>query len=327
MSDTTSHKSGAQETFASAGDVAAPGATAPTTGGAPGDSGATEPAKERHGSLTADAWRDLRSSTTFWISAAMLSVLVLMAVAPGLFTNVSPEDCQLSRSLGTPGSAAWFGYDFQGCDLYSRVVYGARASILVGVLVTLGTTLLGGVIGAFAGFYGGWVDALLSRIVDIFFGLPLILGGLVFLSVFRLEGIWGVVLALTLLGWTSAARILRSSVIATKNVDYVAAARGLGAGDGRILLRHVLPNSLAPAIVVAMISLGVFIASEATLSFLGIGLQPPTISWGIQISDASRYFLQAPHILLFPSLFLSLTVLSFILLGDAVRDALDPKLR
>ncbi len=298
-----------------------------TTLGAPtGDLGQREPG-ERRASLAADAWRDLRRSPTFWVSAVMIVIFLLMALAPALFTNTDPNACNLSNSLGTPSAAHWFGYDFQGCDLYAKTVYGARASVSVGILVTSLIALTGGVVGAIAGYYGGWVDALLSRITDIFFGLPLILGGLVFLSVFRLSGIWGVVLCLTVLLWPQIARIMRSAVISTKNVDYVSAARALGAGNGRIILRHVLPNAVAPVIVVAMISLGIIIATEATLSFLGIGIQPPAISWGIMISDASRYFLGAPHILLFPSGALSLTVLSFILLGDAVRDALDPKLR
>ena len=282
---------------------------------------------ERHGSLAADAWRDLKASPLFWVSSSLIALLVVIAAFPGLFTTRDPSFCDLSHSLETPSSNAWFGYDFQGCDLYARTLFGARASILVGVLVTLGTALLGGFVGAMAGYYGGWVDSLLSRLVDIFFAVPLILAGLVFLSVFPNFGIWGVVGALTIFGWTTAARIMRSSVISTKNVDYVTAARALGAGTGRIIMRHVLPNSIAPVVVVAMISLGIFISVEATLSFLGIGLQPPTISWGIQISDGQRYFLRAPHILLIPSGFLMVTVLSFILLGDAVRDALDPKLR
>jgi oligopeptide transport system permease protein len=293
-------------------------------GGGGGEPGATS---ERHGSLAADAWRDLKSSPLFWVASSLIALLIIIAAFPGLFTTRDPSFCQLSRSLEPPSSKAWFGYDFQGCDLYSRTLFGARASILVGVLVTLGTAVLGGFIGAMAGYYGGWVDSVLSRLVDIFFAVPLILAGLVFLSVFPNFGIWGVVAALTIFGWTTAARIMRSSVISTKNVDYVTAARALGAGTSRIIVRHVLPNSIAPVVVVAMISLGIFISVEATLSFLGIGLQPPTISWGIQISDGQRYFLRAPHILLIPSGFLMVTVLSFILLGDAVRDALDPKLR
>lgn len=288
------------------------------------------PGKERVASLRADAWRELRRNPIFLVSAVLIVIFVTMAAFPGLLTNqdpYAPGSCSLDNSLVRPSASHWFGYDFQGCDLYTRVIYGARASILVGIFVTVLVTLIGGSIGVLAGFYGGPLDALLSRLVDIFFGLPLILGGIVFLTVFTFSGIWGVVFALTLLSWPQAARIMRSAVISTKSADYVQAARALGAGGGRIIVKHVLPNALAPVIVVATINLGVFIATEATLSFLGIGLQPPTISWGIMISDAQQRFLQAPHILLFPALFLSLAVLSFILLGDAVRDALDPKLR
>jgi oligopeptide transport system permease protein len=285
---------------------------------------------ERVASLRADAWRELRRNPIFLVSSVLIVVFVVMAAFPGLLATRDPNApgaCDLAFSLQRPSAAHWFGYDLQGCDIYTRVIHGARASILVGILCTLLVTLVGGFVGVVAGFYGGLLDTLLSRLAEIFFGLPLVLGGIVFLTVFTFEGVWGVVLALTVLYWPQTARIMRSAVISTKSADYVQAARALGAGGGRIIVRHVLPNALAPVIVVATINLGVFITAEATLSFLGIGLQPPTISWGIMISDAQQRVLQAPHVLLFPALFLSLAVLSFILLGDAVRDALDPKLR
>ncbi len=285
---------------------------------------------ERVGSLWSDAWYELRRNPLFIISALMLVVLIAMAIWPSLFTHVNPyapDACKLQNKLMPPSGSAIFGYDDQGCSIYPRVIYGARASILVGVLVTLFTTLIGGTVGAIAGYAGGWIDSLLSRITDVFFALPLVLGSLVILSAFTFKYVWGVVLALTLLGWVTTARIMRSAVISTKNADYVTAARALGASPLRIMRRHILPNALAPVIVVATISLGVYIATEATLSFLGIGLKPPTISWGQDISDALTWAQDSPHALLFPAGFLSITVLSFILLGEAVRDALDPKLR
>ncbi len=194
--------------------------------------------------------------------------------------------------------------------------------------------LVGGFIGVMSGYLGGWVDALLSRIGDVFFAIPLLLGAIIFLvslpDFFNgnyLLVVLKVVLALVVLGWPSLARLMRSSVIQVKPNDYVQAARALGASPLRVIRSHILPNALAPMIVVATINLGAYIAAEATLSFLGIGLQPPAISWGIDISSAIVGLRTTPHMLFFPSLFLSLAVLAFIMLGDVVRDALDPKNR
>lgn len=285
-------------------------------------------------SLWQDAWADLRRNKLFIIGSLLVLILIIMAAFPQLFTSVDPRSCSLSNSRQPPSSDAWFGYDLQGCDVYSRTIYGARASILVGIFTTTAVMLLGGAIGIIGGFFGGWADTLVSRLTDVFLALPLLLGSILILTAFpsdsdtpELAVIGKVVVALAILGWTQLARIMRSSVIQVKNQDYVQAARALGAPSTRIIGRHVLPNSLAPVIVVAMISLGAYISAEATLSFLGIGLQPPVISWGIAINDAATYVRTSPHMLLFPAAFLSVTVFAFIMLGDAVRDALDPKLR
>jgi oligopeptide transport system permease protein len=209
-----------------------------------------------------------------------------------------------------------------------QLVGGRCASIIVALCATAFVVVLGGLVGMAAGFYGGWVDSVLSRFTDIFFALPFLLGALVFLSMLRSQSIWTVVLAFATLGWPTLARIVRASVLSTKNMDYVLAARSLGAGNRRLILRHILPNAAAPAIVVATIALGGYVSAEATLSYLGIGLQPPTISWGIMIAQGEAFVTAGfPHLLLFPAAFLSVTVLAFILLGDALRDALDPKLR
>lgn len=287
----------------------------------------TREQKERVGSLSRDALHELTRSTLFWVSAVLITFFMLMALFPGLFTNQDPNYCSLKFSLEGPQAGHWFGYNLQGCDVWSQTVYGARASIQVGIYVTILTTVIGAFIGILCGFYGGLTDSILSRTTDIFLALPILLGGMVFLTAVHLPGIWGVVCCLTLLGWPSSSRILRGEVISVKSADYVAAARALGAGNARIMRRHILPNAFTPLIVVAVISLGGYIAAEASLSYLGIGLQPPTISWGVMINDAASRVLQAPHMLLFPSIALSLTVLSFILMGEAVRTAFDPKLR
>ena len=285
-------------------------------------------------SLASDAWRAMRRNPMFWVAMTLITVFVLMAIWPSLFTSTDPTNAVLAKSRERPGVDAWFGRDIQGYDIYARCIYGARASILVGVLCTVGTVLIGGTIGVMAGYQGGWADSLLSRIGDVFFAIPLLLGAIIFLvslpdffndNYFLI--VLKVVLALVILGWPSLARLTRSSVIQVKPNDYVQAARALGASPNRIVRSHVLPNSLAPVIVVATINLGAYIAAEATLSFLGIGLQPPAISWGIDISAALVGLRTTPHMLFFPSLFLSLAVLAFIMLGDVARDALDPKNR
>ena len=289
---------------------------------------------DRPRSLGQDAWDDLRRNPLVIASAVVILIFVIMAIAPGLFTGKDPRACSLRNSRLGPSGDAWFGYDLQGCDVYARTIYGARASILVGILATAAVAIVGTVFGMLAGFFGGIIDTVMSRITDIFFGIPFLLGAILVLTSFPSGGarsfwvpVLKVVLALAILGWPSLTRIMRSSVLQVKSADYVAAARALGAPTSRILRTHVLPNSIQPVIVYSTILLGAFIGAEASLSYLGVGLQPPAISWGIAISDAQGLVSTNPHMLMFPALFLSLTVLSFIMLGDAVRDALDPKQR
>ncbi|MEE1844325.1 ABC transporter permease [Streptomyces sp. JV190] len=282
---------------------------------------------EKPRSLWSDAWRDLRRNPVFIISALIILFLVIISIWPSLIADQDPLDCNLGKAQEGSQPGHPFGFDGQGCDVYTRTVYGARNSVTVGVCATLGVTLLGGVLGGLAGFFGGWSDSILSRLTDVFFGIPVVLGGLVFLSVVTSSTVWPVIGFIVLLGWPQIARIARGSVITAKQNDYVQAARALGASNTRMLLRHITPNAIAPVIVVATIALGTYISLEATLSFLGVGLKPPAVSWGIDTSAASQYIRNAPHMLLWPAGALAVTVLAFIMLGDAVRDALDPKLR
>ncbi len=292
----------------------------------PGGPEGTGPA-EKPRSLWSDAWRDLRRNPVFIISGLIILFLIFISLWPSAIASGSPLDCDLSKAQQGSQPGHPFGFNGQGCDVYTRVVYGARTSVSVGILATLGVALLGSALGGLAGFFGrGW-DAALSRVADIFFGIPVVLGGLVLLSVVTSSTIWPVIGFMVLLGWPQISRIARGSVITAKQNDYVQAARALGASSGRMLLRHIAPNAVAPVIVVATIALGTYIALEATLSYLGVGLKPPTVSWGIDISSASPYVRNAPHMLLWPAGALAVTVLAFIMLGDAVRDALDPKLR
>lgn len=287
-------------------------------------------------SLAADAWREVRHRPMFWVSLGLIVVFGAMAVAPQLFTRTDPNFADLNNARLPPSGAAWFGYDAQGYDVYARTIYGARASISVGVLATVFSLVLGSVLGVVAGYKGGWLDSVIGRVSEIFLAIPLLLGGILFLYTFPNEidtpfavAVSKVAFVIAILAWPTITRLMRSSVLQVKPNDYVQAARALGASPMRIIRSHIVPNAMASVVVVSTINLGVFIAVEATLSFLGIGLQPPIISWGSQISDASGIGLiqTAPHMLIFPSIFLSLTVLAFILLGDVVRDALDPRQR
>jgi peptide/nickel transport system permease protein/oligopeptide transport system permease protein len=279
-------------------------------------------------SVWRDAWRYLRTNPLFLIGLAIMLVIIAMALFPALFAHgIDPTDCDLSLSRQTPSAAHWFGMDLQGCDYYANVIHGARNSVMIGLISVIGVLIIGVLVGALAGYFGGWADSLLARITDVFFGIPLFLGALILLTVTATRSVWTVSLALIVFGWMTAMRLVRSSVVSIRENDYVLAAQALGASSGRILFRHILPNAVAPVFVYATIAVGTFISAEAALTYLGIGLQAPEISWGLQINVAQSLIGSSPHLLFFPALFLSVTVLGFILLGDALRDALDPKRR
>ncbi|MFZ3417745.1 ABC transporter permease [Arthrobacter sp. 3Tela_A] len=282
-------------------------------------------------SMWGEAWRNLRRRPLFIISALLILLIIAVAAFPQLFTQTPPDGaCYLADSNAGPSPGHPLGFTLQGCDVYARLIYGTRASLLVGIITTVSVVLLGGTLGALAGYYGGWLDAVIARLGDIFFALPLILGAIIVmqLPMFRENrNIWTVVLTLVVFGWPQIARITRGAVISVRNADFVVASRALGVSKFQALVKHVLPNALAPVIVTATISLGTFIVAEATLSFLGIGLPPDIMSWGNDISAAQTSLRSNPAALLWPAGALSVTVLSFIMLGDAVRDALDPKAR
>ncbi|MFI1993354.1 ABC transporter permease [Actinoplanes sp. NPDC020271] len=287
--------------------------------------------KDKPRSLAADAWADLRRRKIFWIAIVLVAFIMVMAFWPTLFTSADPRACSLSNQYKGPTGNALFGYDFQGCDVYAKVVHGAFNSIRVGVFSTVVSGIIGLIFGLASGYFGGWVDAVLSRFVDIMLGVPFLLAGIVLSrrlsSDAHSDGVFAVTLTLGLLSWTSGARVMRSAVISAKQQDYVAAARMLGAKPSRLIFQHILPNSIASYIVLLTLLLGINISSEATLSFLGVGLKGDAISWGIMISEGTQFARTQPWPLVWPAIFLGVTVLAFIMLGDAVRDAFDPKLR
>jgi oligopeptide transport system permease protein len=316
--------------------------TQPAAGAVSAATAAEGGVSEYQASLWSDAWRQLRRKPLFLVAAGLLVLFVAISIAPGLFARlcsscaefanqdpqVHPADfADLSRSVETPSAQHWFGFDIQGHDYFTRVLYGTRVSLIIGFLVVGVDVVIAIILGCIAGFYGRYFDSIIGRGADIWFALPTTLAGLVFLSVLDERGLLQVSAVLIFLGWPTLMRLMRSSVIAGKESDYVQAARALGASDWRILRVHILPNGIAPVIVYATISVGIIVSAEAALSFIGVGLQLPEISWGLMIADSQGRLLSSPHLLLFPGAFLSLFVLCFIVLGDQLRDALDPRLR
>ncbi len=282
-----------------------------------------------------EAWKRLRRSPLFWLSAIILLVLAVMVAFPSLFTSADPNAAELGNQFAPPSEGHPFGYNFQGADIWARTVYGARASVAVGVLATIVTVLLGVVTGAIAGFFGGIVDTLISRTSDIFFSIPLLLAAITVLSVINNlipnRSFWTavivVVLALALFAWPQITRQMRGAVLEVKNLEFVDAATAIGASKLTNLRRHIVPNALSPVIVTATITLGIFIVSESALSFLGLGLPQNIVSWGNDLSDAQTLVRSGQNLVVMyvPATALAITVLGFVLLGEAVREALDPK--
>jgi oligopeptide transport system permease protein len=271
-----------------------------------------------------DTWRGLRRRPKFVVAAALILFVVVVAVSPALFTGADPGYADPNQSLLAPSAAHWFGTDLQGHDIYARTVYGARASITVGLGATLLVFVVGGALGGLAGFYGGWIDAVISRVADVFFGIPLLLAAIVLMQVMRHRTVWTVIAILALFGWPQVARIARGAVLAVRGSDYILAAKALGLSTLRILVRHALPNAIGPVIAVSTIALGLFIVAEATLSYLGVGLPPSVVSWGGDIDIAQTRLRAGSPILFYPAGALAITVLAFMMMGDVLRDALDP---
>ena len=263
--------------------------------------------------------------------AATGVVLVTVFVIFALFApQIAPQDpaaINLPARLDTPSHAHWFGTDELGRDIFSRIVYGARISMLVGSCVVAASLALGLIIGSIAGYYGGGIDRFVNVVLmNAFLSFPGILLAIAFVA-FRGPGIFNLVVALSLGGWVGYARLVRGQVLAARERELVEAARALGASDLRIIVRHILPNIIQPVIVQAAIGMAGAILAEATMSFLGLGVPPPTASWGAMLNDGRAHLFDAPHLVLFPALAVMLAVLSFNFIGDALRDYLDPRSR
>jgi peptide/nickel transport system permease protein len=261
------------------------------------------------------------------IGSLLVAIFVVLAVFAPHIAPQDPAHIDLPNRLEPPSSAHWCGTDELGRDLLSRLVYGARLSMLVGSSVVVTSLFLGLVVGSIAGYYGGRIDRFINVVLmNAFLSFPGILIAIAFVA-FRGPGILNLVLALSLGGWVGYARLVRGQVLAAREREFVEAARALGASDWRIIVRHILPNIIQPVIVQAAIGMAGAILAEATMSFLGLGVPPPTASWGSMLNDARAYLFDAPHLVVFPAFVVMMAVLAFNFIGDALRDFLDPRSR
>lgn len=254
-------------------------------------------------------------------------LLVVLAVAAPWLSPSDPTAQNLPSRLAGPSLTHWMGTDQLGRDILSRVLYGSRVSLLVSICVVIGAGIVGLTVGSLAGYFGGWLDRVVNIVlINAFLSFPGILLAIAF-AAFLGPGIGKVILALIVTGWAGYARLARAQVLQAKEMEYVLAARSLGASDARILVRHLLPNILQPVLVQATIGMAAAILAESTLSFLGLGVLSPMPSWGAMLNDARSHLFDAPHLVVFPALAVMMAVLAFNLLGDALRDWMDPRMR
>ncbi|HEY5163776.1 MAG TPA: ABC transporter permease [Terriglobales bacterium] len=271
--------------------------------------------------------RAARMNPLATIGTVLVVLFAVLAVFAPLIAPHDPAAIDLPSRLAPPSATHWFGTDELGRDILSRIVFGARISMLVGTSVVAFALLLGLVVGSIAGYYGGRVDRFVNVVVmNAFLSFPGILLAIAFVA-FLGPGILNLILALSIGGWVGYARLVRAQVLATREREFVEAARALGASDWRVITRHILPNMIQPVIVQAAIGMAGAVLAEATMSFLGLGVPPPATSWGSMLNDGRAHLFDAPHLVLFPAVAVMLAVLSFNFIGDALRDYLDPRAR
>ena len=269
----------------------------------------------------------LRHSVPGSVGFVLCVILIILAVGAPWLAPYNPAAQNLVARLVPPSAAHWMGTDELGRDVLSRVIYGARVSMSVSVSVVFGAGIIGLILGSLSGYFGGWFDRFVNIIlINAFLSFPGILLAIAF-AAFLGPGLGNVIIALTITGWAGYARLARAQVLQAKEMDYVTAARSLGASHTRILVRHLLPNIIQPVLVQGTIALAGAILAESTLSFLGLGVLAPMSSWGAMLNDARGHLFDAPHMVIFPALAVMTAVLAFNLLGDALRDWMDPRIR
>jgi glutathione transport system permease protein len=281
---------------------------------------------ERPRSLWRDAWRTLRRNHFALAGGVVLLLFIIVAVAAPVIAPYDPIAQDYDHLLQGPSLSHPFGTDNFGRDILSRVMYGGRISLTIGFLGTLLGVLAGAAIGVTSGFYGGWVDSLLMRLLDILLAFPGLLLAITIIAVLGVGAI-NVVVAIGIFSIPTFARVLRGSILSLKEADFVTAARAVGANNRRLMLTHLLPNAIQPILVIATLRLGTAILTAASLSFLGLGIRPPSSEWGTMLSDGRDFLQSASYVAIFPGLAILCTVLALNLLGDGLRDALDPKMK
>lgn len=285
-----------------------------------------EPVEEKAISPWLEAWRSFRKNKLAVIGAFIVIFFVLLAIFAPLIAPEGINDQKLAKRLLAPSSEHWFGTDDFGRDIFSRVVYGARISLWVGFLAVMGSIVIGCLLGIIAGYYGKWVDTIISRFFDILLAFPSILLAIAIVAVLG-PSLRNALIAIAIINIPNFGRLIRSRVLSVKQEEYIMAAKAVGMKNSRILFHHVMPNSIAPIIVQGTLAIATAIIEAAALGFLGLGAEAPNPEWGKMLSDAKAFLTQAPWTMIFPGLAIMLTVLGFNLMGDGLRDALDPRMK
>jgi peptide/nickel transport system permease protein len=273
-----------------------------------------------------DAWRILRRNKLAIVGFAIIIFFILLAVFAPLITPYKYDEGELVNKNKPPSAEHWFGTDYNGRDVFTRVVYGAQISLWVGFFSVLGSIVAGTILGLLAGYYGRWVDMFISRLFDIMLAFPSILLAIAIVAILG-PSLQNALLAIAIINIPTYGRLVRSKVLSLKEEEFVMAARAVGMKDSRILAQHILPNSIAPIIVTGTLGIATAIIEAAALGFLGLGAQPPEPEWGKMLADSRQYIQKAPWTVVFPGLSIMLTVLGFNLIGDGLRDALDPRMK
>ncbi|MBI2755796.1 MAG: ABC transporter permease [Chloroflexi bacterium] len=274
--------------------------------------------------LWKDAWRRLLRNRLALVSFSYVVLISLAAILADVLAPYDPARLFPGLSYAPPSPAHWLGTDDVGRDVLSRLLHGARISLSVGIFVQLIILVIGSLVGGIAGYFGGRVENLLMRATDVFYAFPDLLFVIIIMTAIG-PSIFNIFLAIALVNWVNLARLVRAQLLSLRERDFVLAARALGAPGQRILTRHLLPNALGPMIVTLMFGIPQTMFTEAALSFIGLGVRPPTASWGTMIERGNQAIFSAPHMVLFPGIAISLTMLAFNFLGDCLRDALDPQ--
>lgn len=281
---------------------------------------------EKASSPWRDAWKVLRKNKLAMVGLAIIVFFILVAVFAPQIAPYKFDEGELVMKNKAPSAEHWFGTDYNGRDVFSRVVYGARISLWVGTFSVLGSIVAGTFFGLLAGYYGRWIDTVISRVFDVLLAFPSILLAIAVVAILG-PSLQNALLAIAIINIPTFGRLVRSRVLSLKEEEFVMAARAIGMKDSRILIKHILPNSLAPIIVTGTLGIATAIIEAAALGFLGLGAQPPEPEWGKMLADSRQYIQKAPWTVIYPGLSIMLTVLGFNLIGDGLRDALDPRMK